>query len=813
MKRKSIRDYEQISSISSSTSRADFLVRNSTLSGFSPSLGLYQSVKELLENSIDATNNNTLTSLDTICSLKLIRSETSSTSFQLIVSDTGIGIPRESITSVITSIFSSSKGQGTNSLSSSTVTPTFGRYGVGLKAAILFAQEFGSLIAPLTVTTCTEKDNTICTGRYGIDSKNDTAIVRGFSLTPKEDVFSHSHGTSVSLEMILLEKNTVFSIALINSYLQRLVAFPMRNTALTIELVNLQLETKEPKQRRGVQVDIETETKRTEIKDTTTVILRAPRGSSPGFDLRSHFSSNFNVPIECISSAIAKRGEIGRRLPALTVQVFIILTPHSIQTRPINLTTLIEDARAAGNETATMHILRYANSIPLLSSSAECAITLGAISTARWAERFGISLSSLFASEASEEDVPRPIPRVKKTSSKKKEKEKAIPRRVVDELTRHPAAISGSSSLQWDTTKQDAEGAYVCRSSIADDLTISFSCLRIFINLIGPNLQFGDLKKTFVLDNIDKAQSLRCSQLVADAVEGALTSLRTQLPQTDISTVSSFVQASDIPSSLVRALPPQLFDSSREANLRLLKNVYLPSIAQNLVQILMQAGASTSPLWLSLKASLQKKISTTQALTEIIESPLPEVFQTSFYTTLFTKLTSTLTTCLHAQDEALVLSEIAEEEAKAEAQLLEVFASHSEAQAKSQSEEEKDPFFSFLKSLEKEEKTVNENDQLGDRYDDEEDEDDRKDDETRDSFIANEIEDRALESAILAIQTHQRKSIKRLKVTHSLVPQISSSSSSLNGIRVSIPSNDASKEVKEVEDEDNDNDDWSWIKK
>jgi hypothetical protein len=350
----------------------------------------------------------------------------------------------------------------------------------------------------------------------------------------------------------------------------------------------------------------------------------------------------------------------------------------------------------------------------------------------------------------------------------------------------------------------------VCRSSIADDLTISFSCLRIFINLIGPNLQFGDLKKTFVLDNIDKAQSLRCSQLVADAVEGALTSLRSQLPQTDISTVSSFVQTSDIPSSLVRALPPQLFDSSRDANLRLLKNVYLPSIAQNLVQIIMQAGASTSPLWFSLKSSLQKKISTTQALTEIIESPLPEVFQTSFYTTLFTKLTSTLTTCLHAQDEALVLSEIAEEEAKAEAQLLEVFASHSEAQAKSQSEEEKDPFFSFLKSLEKEEKTVNENDQLGDIYDDEEDEDDRKDEEKRDSFIANEIEDRALESAILAIQTHQRKSIKRLKVTHSLVPQISSSSSSsLNGVRVSIPSIDASKEVEEVEVEDEDNDEWS----
>ena len=791
--------------VDNSITRSSFLAKNTGITGFSPHIGLYQSLKELLENGIDATTTSSSSS-DALCTLKLSRTS-SSGGFRITVSDTGDGIARDSISNVVTNIFCSTKGQSCQSSSSSS-SSSFGRYGIGIKAAILYAQETG-VITPLTVTTCQAIDDTVSSARYGIDRAKDAPLIVSLSYSSKDSACSH--GTTVSLEVDNVnDQDSTSSFLFIQAYLERLVAFPMRKTALILELVN----TKPKAPSRGTKRGLTGDTTSTDFSSLSSSIFQSIGGTAhtqSSFDIRDYLASHFNVPIECVSSSFDSKittpdystslitSSLSSSSSSLQVQVAIVLTPvipstppTSTEAREQSLKTLVEDARAAGNESGVIHIVRYANSIPLLTTSAECALTLGATDSVQWGQRFGLSLTPLFSIEEITLDEGKKKKKKTTASTKNKassssseggggggggEAVKILPRKLLDCMNQHPAARV-SAAFSADTSKLDAEGAYSARSCITDAVTVPFGSLRIFINVTGSSLLFGDLKKTHILDDMTKSRTLRSSYLVAEAMHVALARLQGQLKQH-----VSIIQVAD-------RIPTQLLESTRTANLRLLKNIYLPSIASNLIKILTQAGGVSSNMWknivLSTSAAASAVAPSTTTATEEAGSQqryllLPESLHgignsllqadglissliefeyEGLQQALLTRITRTLDACILAQDEAIVSAEIAEEEERAQEQLLEAFACHSAAHAHSLAirKHEDDPFQHFVTAFASSGIGGQQVKEKGNTEQEEQEEEEEEEVDNEEVSNASACADRAFETALLAIQTHQMRS-------------------------------------------------------
>ena len=788
----------------STTSRSTFLSRNSIVTGFSSHLALFQSVKELLENAIDAATSSTSSSSLTdahYCTLKLIQTSSSSGGFRITVTDTGDGFSRSAIAQVVTNVFSSTKGKPSQTSSSESIS--FGRYGIGVKAAILFAQETG-VITPLTVTTCQSIDDSVSSARYGIETSKDAPLIVSLSYSAKEH--PTNHGTTVSLDLNVNNNNDAkISLSYIHSYVERLIAFPIRKPALILELVNIEPKTPSRGTKRGFTTDSSVTSIPPSSLSASMLTFHSPGRIS---NMRDYLSSHFHVPIECISSSFdsTRRDETLHSSSIITpeqlqVQVAIVLTPppsppssssSSISSRVRNLKTLVEDARASGNETGIVHIIRYANSIPLLTSSAECSLTQGAIDSVQWGKRFGLALTPLISA-----DVIILDEEARKTKKKKKKKKlttssssssltesevfKSLPRKIIDYMIQHPAARAFSTEPpQVNTSRQDAEGAYTARSAIPDVVTVPFSTMKIFINVSGSSLSFGDLKKTHILDDMTKAPSMRCTYLVAEAIHKAIGSLQNQLRQE---------------SSIRDKIPTQILESSRTANLRLLRNNYLPSIVSNLVKIFTQAGGVSSTLWknvvqklssssLSSAAAaasrhverlpqilvLQTSDSSDIANRDLLEQPEGQLIELELHTTLLSRITRTLDDCIVAQDEAIIAAEMAEEESRAQEQLMEVFAFHSEAHSlvktltssRAFDDNKNDPFKNFFNAFakrglgeQKDGRNLTDQEKIEILNDDDDHDDNENEDEVEDLCSASARADKALETALLAIQTHQ----------------------------------------------------------
>jgi DNA topoisomerase-6 subunit B len=110
-------------------SPAEFFHRNKEIAGFSnPSRALYQTVRELIENSLDATETHgILPFIDVEIRLHEERSEW----VTLRVADNGIGIPVHEVPNVFGRVFYGSKY---------VVRQTRGVFGLGVKMAVLYAQ-------------------------------------------------------------------------------------------------------------------------------------------------------------------------------------------------------------------------------------------------------------------------------------------------------------------------------------------------------------------------------------------------------------------------------------------------------------------------------------------------------------------------------------------------------------------------------------------------------------------------------------------------------------------------------------------------
>ena len=201
-------------------SRCAFLSANSELTGFSsPGAALLQTVRELTENARDAGASQVIVRVELLplgepldyggsaarggvsaggaaaqprreASLALLRQQPlpSVRGWRVTVEDDGCGLPAASLEMLLGSVFCSSKA-GYTPLASEGAS--IGRFGVGLKAALLHALSSACNVGagirtPATVATTCRSEAVVRSCRFGLDTRTDAPIVEDASTAPKE---------------------------------------------------------------------------------------------------------------------------------------------------------------------------------------------------------------------------------------------------------------------------------------------------------------------------------------------------------------------------------------------------------------------------------------------------------------------------------------------------------------------------------------------------------------------------------------------------------------------------------------------------
>ncbi|BFI74123.1 DNA topoisomerase VI subunit B [Sulfurisphaera ohwakuensis] len=166
-----------------SISPAEFFKRNPELAGFSnPARALYQTVRELVENALDATDvHNILPSIKIIIELVDPQKQI----YKVNVEDNGIGIPPHIVPNAFGKVLYSSKY---------VLRQTRGMYGLGVKAAVLYSQMYQE--RPVEVVTSPINSKRIYFFKLKIDVvKNEPIILQRTSVVNEKNW----HGTSVTL--------------------------------------------------------------------------------------------------------------------------------------------------------------------------------------------------------------------------------------------------------------------------------------------------------------------------------------------------------------------------------------------------------------------------------------------------------------------------------------------------------------------------------------------------------------------------------------------------------------------------------------
>jgi DNA topoisomerase-6 subunit B len=169
-----------------SISPAEFFKRNPELAGFSnPARAIYQTVRELVENSLDATDVHEILpsiklAIDTVDVEKSI--------YKINIEDNGIGIPPHVVPDAFGRVLYSSKY---------VIRQTRGMYGLGVKAAVLYSQMYQE--RPVEITTSPVNSKRIYSFKLKIDvNRNEPIILERTS----SDNLKGWHGTSVSIYLL-----------------------------------------------------------------------------------------------------------------------------------------------------------------------------------------------------------------------------------------------------------------------------------------------------------------------------------------------------------------------------------------------------------------------------------------------------------------------------------------------------------------------------------------------------------------------------------------------------------------------------------
>ncbi len=166
-----------------SLSPAEFFKRNPELAGFpNTARALYQTVRELVENALDATDVHGILPNIKI-SIDLIDANTQI--YKVNVADNGIGIPPHEVPNAFGKVLYSSKYVNRQ---------TRGMYGLGVKAAVLYSQMHQD--RPIEIETSPINSKRIYVFRLKIDiNKNEPIIIERGSVINDKDF----HGTSVAI--------------------------------------------------------------------------------------------------------------------------------------------------------------------------------------------------------------------------------------------------------------------------------------------------------------------------------------------------------------------------------------------------------------------------------------------------------------------------------------------------------------------------------------------------------------------------------------------------------------------------------------
>ncbi len=171
---------------------AEFFARNKELAGFSnPTRALYQTVRELVENALDATDTHGILpfihvriSYDEELEAKHGGSRKW---FRVTVEDNGIGVPPTVIANAFGRVLFSSKY---------VIRQTRGMYGLGVKAAVLYGQMTAG--RPVEVVSSIEKSEYVYMRKIFIDiEKNEPRVVERGQWRKK----SGWHGTRVTISL------------------------------------------------------------------------------------------------------------------------------------------------------------------------------------------------------------------------------------------------------------------------------------------------------------------------------------------------------------------------------------------------------------------------------------------------------------------------------------------------------------------------------------------------------------------------------------------------------------------------------------
>ncbi|MFN7105288.1 MAG: DNA topoisomerase VI subunit B, partial [Pyrobaculum sp.] len=181
---------------------AEWFRRNRELAGFHNSTrALYQTIRELTENSLDATE--TYEILPTIY-IRIAIEDEQKNLVSVYTEDNGIGIPGNEVPNVFGKVFYSSKYK---------IKQHRGVFGLGLKMVVLYAQNTTN--KPVLVRSATIKSEKIYEYQIMIDTNNNSPII----LDRREYVNKYRwHGTAVK---VYLEGNWQGAKKRIEEYLKR----------------------------------------------------------------------------------------------------------------------------------------------------------------------------------------------------------------------------------------------------------------------------------------------------------------------------------------------------------------------------------------------------------------------------------------------------------------------------------------------------------------------------------------------------------------------------------------------------------------
>ncbi len=181
---------------------SEFFYRNRELAGFSnPARALYQAVRELVENALDATDSHGI-----YPSIKIIlrRVEGSNNVYSISVEDNGIGIPSSQVPRAFGQLLYSSKY---------VLRQTRGMFGLGAKMAVLYGQMTTG--RAVEVVTSTHTSRNIYYYKIAINVKSNTPQIFERGVYRKNNGW---HGTIVKL---YLEGDWIRSKSKIYEYLKR----------------------------------------------------------------------------------------------------------------------------------------------------------------------------------------------------------------------------------------------------------------------------------------------------------------------------------------------------------------------------------------------------------------------------------------------------------------------------------------------------------------------------------------------------------------------------------------------------------------